>query len=93
MKTATKIIFASALTLSAVAPTFAHAAYLQAHAAYLQAHAAYTQNASQIRTTSAPVQHVMDKSVRAVRGLDFMAYAPAGGGDSYSRDFGIGSQR
>ena len=86
MKTATKIIFASALTLSAVAPTFAHAAYLQAHAAY-------TQTASQIRTTSAPVQHVMDKSVRAVRGLDSMAYAPADGGDSYSRDFGIGSQR
>ena len=86
MKTATKIIFASALTLSAVAPTFAHAAYLQAHAAY-------TQNASQIRTTSAPAQHAMDKSVRAVRGLDSMAYAPADGGESYSRDFGIGSQR
>ena len=29
MKTATKIIFASALMLSVVAPTFAHAAYLQ----------------------------------------------------------------
>jgi hypothetical protein len=29
MKIATKIIFASALTFSAVAPTFAHAAYLQ----------------------------------------------------------------
>jgi len=79
MKTATKIIFASALTLSAVAPTFAHAAYLQ--------------NASQIRTTSAPVQNVMDKSVRAVRGLDSMAYAPADVGDRSSRDFGIGSQR
>jgi hypothetical protein len=35
----------------------------------------------------------MDKSVGAVRGLDSMAYAPADGGDSYSRDFGIGSQR
>ena len=56
MKTVTKIIFASALTLSAVAPTFAHAAYLQ--------------NASQIRTTSTPVQNVMDKSARAVRGLE-----------------------
>jgi hypothetical protein len=84
MKTATKIIFASALTLSAVAPTFAHAAYLQAHAAYMQ-------NASQIRTTSA--RAAMDKSVRAVRGLDSMAYAPADVGNSYSRDFGIGSQR
>lgn len=79
MKTATKIIFASALTLSVVAPTFVHAAYLQ--------------NANQIRTTSAPVQHAMDKSARAVRGLDSMAYAPADVGDRYSRDFGIGSQR
>jgi hypothetical protein len=70
MKTATKIIFTSALTLSAVAPTFAHAAYLQAHAAYMQ-------NASQVRTTSAPAQRAMDKSVRAVRGLDSMAYAGA----------------
>ena len=29
MKTTTKIVFASALTLSAIAPTFVHAAYLQ----------------------------------------------------------------
>ena len=56
MKTATKIIFAAALTLSAVVPTFAQAAYLE--------------NASQIRTTSAPVQNVMGKSARAVRGLE-----------------------
>jgi hypothetical protein len=79
MKTATKIIFTSALTLSAVAPTFAHAAYLQ--------------NAGQIRSTSAPVQQAMHKSARAVRGLDSMAYAPADVGNRYSRDFGIGSQR
>jgi len=79
MKTATKIIFASALAFSIAAPTFVHAAYLQ--------------NASQIRTTSAPAQHVMDKSARAIRGLDSMAYAPADVGDRYSRDFGIGSQR
>jgi hypothetical protein len=79
MKIATKIIFASALTFSAVAPTFAHAAYLQ--------------NASQIRTTAAPKQHVMGKSVRAVRGLEAMAYVPADVSDRYSRDFGIGSQR
>jgi hypothetical protein len=78
MKIATKIIFASALTFSAVAPT---------------AHAAYLQNASQTRTTAAPTQHVMDKSVRAVRGLDAMAYVPADVSDRYSRDFGIGSQR
>jgi hypothetical protein len=79
MKTATRIIFASALTLSAVVPTFAQAAYLQ--------------NTSQIRTTVAPAQHAMDKSVRAVRGLDAMAYEPADVGDRYSRDFGISSQR
>jgi hypothetical protein len=53
----------------------------------------YTQNAGQIRTTSAPAQHAMDKSVRAVRGLDAMAYAATDGSNSYSRDFGIGSQR
>ena len=29
MKTTTKIVFASAFTLSAIAPTFVHAAYLQ----------------------------------------------------------------
>ena len=34
MKTATKIIFASALTLSAVAPTFAHAAYCRPMSLY-----------------------------------------------------------
>ncbi|MGA7387111.1 MAG: hypothetical protein WA322_05905 [Pseudolabrys sp.] len=76
MKIATKFIFATVLTFSAVAPTFAHAAYLQ--------------NTSQIRTTNAPAQH---KSVRAVRGLDAMAYVPADVSDRYSRDFGIGSQR
>jgi hypothetical protein len=79
MKTATKIFFASALALSTATPTFVHAAYLQ--------------NASQIRTTGAPAQHVMDKSARAIRGLDSMAYVPADGGDRYFRDFGIGSQR
>ena len=79
MKTATKTIFAAALTLSAVVPTFAQAAYLE--------------NASQIRTTSAPVQNVMGKSARAVRGLDSMAYAPADVSDRSVRDFGIGSQR
>jgi hypothetical protein len=78
MKTATKIIFASVLTLSAVAPAFAHAAYLQ--------------NATQIHSTSAPVQQA-HKSARAVRGLDSMAYAPPDVGNRYSRDFGIGSQR
>ena len=77
MKTTTKIVFASALTLSAIAPTYA----------------AYLQNASQIRATSAPVQSAMDKTARVVRGLDSMAYVPADVGDRYSRDFGIGSQR
>lgn len=79
MKIATKIIFASALTLSAVAPTFAHAAYLE--------------NTNQIRTTGTPAQHVATKSVRAIRATNSMAYVPADVGDRYSRDFGIGSQR
>jgi hypothetical protein len=78
MKIATKIIFAAALAFSAVAPTFAHAAYLE--------------NTSQIRATGAPAQRVTDKSVRAVRGLDAMAYVPADVSDRYSRDFGIDSQ-
>jgi hypothetical protein len=79
MKSATKIFFASALALSAAAPTFVQAAYLE--------------NTSQIRTAATPAQHVLDKSARATRGLDSMAYVPADVGDRYSRDFGIGSQR
>ena len=63
MKTVTKIIFTS--ILSAVEPTFAHAAYLQSHAPYQQ-------NTRQIDTATKQVP-----ATRAVRGLDAMAYAPA----------------
>jgi hypothetical protein len=57
--------------LSAVAPTFAHAAYLQSHAPYQQ-------NARQIGVTSTATKQV--PATRAVRGLDAMAYAPAPSG-------------
>ena len=66
MKTIIQIIVAS--ILSAVAPTFAHAAYLQSHAAYQQ-------NAKQIGVTNTATKQV--PATRAVRGLDAMAYAPA----------------
>jgi len=75
MKTITRIIFAS--TLAAIAPTFAHAAYLE--------------NASQIRATGTPAKQV--PVTPSVRGLDAMAYAPAETSGNYVRDLGIGSQR
>lgn len=62
MRTVTKIIFT--FILSAVAPTFANAAYLQSHAAYQQ-------NATQIEPTSTI------QAARAVRGRDAVAYSPA----------------
>ena len=76
MKTVTKIIFTS--ILSAVAPTFAHAAYLQSHAAYQQ-------NAKQIELTSTV------QAARVVRGLDAMAYSPAVSSRSSSQTFGWGN--
>jgi hypothetical protein len=75
MKTVTKIIFTS--ILSAVAPTFAHAAYLQSHVAYKQ-------NA-QIELTSTV------QAARAVGGLDAMAYSPAVSSRSSSQTFGWGN--
>ena len=78
MKTATKIIFASALTLSAVAPTLSYATYF------------VDQTKTWATTTRA--QDLMGKKVRVDRAFDAMAYAPAGFGNEYSRDFGIGSQ-
>jgi hypothetical protein len=65
MKTITRIIFT--FILSAVAPTFAHAAYLQSHAPYQQ-------NARQIGVTSTATKQI--PATRAVRKLDAMAYAP-----------------
>jgi len=76
MKTVTKIIFTS--ILSAVAPTFAHAAYLQSHAAYQQ-------NANQIELTSTV------QVARAVRGLDAMAYSPVVSSRSSLQTFGWGN--
>ena len=57
MKTATKVIFASALMLSAVAPSISHAAYLQTHAPYF---------VDQTKTWAleARAQDVMDKVTR-----------------------------
>jgi hypothetical protein len=78
----TKIIFASALTLSVVAPTLSHAAYF----------------VDQTKTwaTNTRAQDVMGKSGRAVRAIDSMAYAPANAptdfGSRYFLDRGIGSQ-
>ena len=78
MKIATKVIFASALMLSGVAPTLSYAAYL----------------VDQTKTwaTDTRAQDVMGKKVRVNRALDAMAYAPANYGNEYSRDFGIISQ-
>jgi hypothetical protein len=76
MKTVTKIIFTS--VLSAVAPTFAHAAYLQSHVAYQQ-------NAKPIERTSTV------QAARAVRGLDAMAYSPAVSSRSSSQTTGWGN--
>jgi hypothetical protein len=78
MKIASKVIFASALMLSAVAPTLSHAAYF----------------VDQTKTwaINTPTQDVMGKKVRVHRALDAMAYVPASSGNEYFRDFGIISQ-
>ena len=83
MKTFIQIIVAS--IMSAVAPTFAHAAYLQSHAAYQQTAAVGWGNASTpgasfgkddtIGVTSKATKQV--PATRAVRGLDARAYVPA----------------
>ncbi len=81
MKTALKIVFASTLALSAGSPAFAYETMLE-----------YVPN---IQASTAPPfsQHVVDKRVRAQRGLDARAYAPASVPVHEFRDFGIGSQR
>jgi hypothetical protein len=77
MKIATKIIFASALMLSVVAPTLSNAAYFV--------------DQTKIWATNTREQNVMEgKKVRVDRALDAMAYAPVDNGDF--RDFGILSQ-
>jgi len=81
VKTVSKIVLASALALSAVAPQFAQAAYLE--------------NATQITSTSTRAKHVMSKRVWPHRGIDSNAYAPAEESASAPAgvDFGISSQR
>ena len=80
MKSATKIIFASAFALSAVAPAFAYETMLE-----------YVPN-TQISTTAPLSQHVVGKRVRAQSALDARAYAPASAPVDEFRNFGIGSQ-
>jgi len=78
MKTATKVIFTSALMLSVVAPTLSNAAYFE--------------DQTKTWATNTRAQDVMGRKVRVNRALDAMAYAPAGFSKEYFRDFGIGSQ-
>ncbi len=80
MKTAIKIVFASILALSAVSPAFAYETMLE-----------YVPNI-QVSTAPPLSQHVVGKRVRAQRGLDARAYAPASAPAGKFRDFGIGSQ-
>lgn len=80
MKTASKIIFASALALSVAAPAFAYETDLEYQA--------------QVSTTRTHAQHVMGNRVRAGRTSDALnanAFAPAS--TPTGVDFGIGSQR
>jgi hypothetical protein len=81
VKTTSKIVLASALALSAVAPQFAQAAYLE--------------NPTQLSSTSTRAQHVMSNRVWPHRAIDSNAYAPAEPSASVPAgiDFGIGSQR
>ena len=81
MKIATKLVFASFLALSAVAPAFA------AEEDTLLEREAYMSN------TSAINQHVATKRVQTLRAFEARAYAPAGASVGESVDFGIGSQR
>ena len=61
MKIATKVVFASALMLSVLAPSLSHAAYLQTHAAYF---------VDQTKTSALETraQDVMDKVTRHKEG-------------------------
>jgi Flp pilus assembly protein TadD len=80
VKTATKIIFASALALSAAAPAFAYETALEYQ--------------TQISTTGTNAQHVMGNRTRAHHAMHPMnarAYEPAD--TQVGVDFGISSQR
>jgi hypothetical protein len=81
VKTTSKIVLASALALSAVAPQFAQAAYLE--------------NQTQLLSASAQAQHVMSKRVWSHHAIDSKVYAPAEASASAPAgvDLGISSQR
>jgi hypothetical protein len=81
VKIVSKVVSASALALSAVAPQFAQAAYLE--------------NPTQLSSTSRRAQHVMSNHVWPRRAIDSNAYAPAEASASAPAgiDSGIGSQR
>lgn len=81
MKITTKLVCASFLALSAIAPAFA------AEEDTLLEREAYMSN------TGTPYQHVAPKRVQTLRALDARAYAPAGASVGDAVDFGIGSQR
>ena len=78
MKIFTKIIFVSAVALSAVSPAFAYETALEYQ--------------TQVSKTDSRAQHVMGKhnAVRAHRGIDANAYEPADTPVGQVRDFGIG---
>ena len=77
MKTVSKIMFAFALALSAVAPAFAYETALEYQ--------------TQVSTTGSRTQHATGKHVRTHRGIDANAYEPASA--PVGVDFSIGSQR
>lgn len=83
MKIVTKLVVASILALSAVAPAFAgEEDTLLERNTYM-----FTPDARPI------VQHQQNVDVRARRAMDARAYAPAGAPVGEVRDFRIGSQR
>jgi hypothetical protein len=77
VKAVSKIIFASALALSADAPALAY-----------ETASGYQ---TQVSTTGSRAQHVTGKHVRTHRGIDANAYEPASA--PVGVDFSIGSQR
>ena len=84
MKTVSKIIFASTLALSAVAPAFA----------YEGDEDTVLNRNTHISTTRPLTQQIVGKHVRAHRATDSNAYAPveAPGSAPFGVDFDIGSQ-
>jgi Flp pilus assembly protein TadD len=79
MKTFIKIIFVSAVALSVVSPAFA-------------AYQPELESQIQVSNSGARTQHLMREhnAVRAHRGIDANAYAPADAPVGQAHDFGIG---